>query len=421
MNDKSHEDNPSTEPKPSDLPLQLNMLLRQKAQEQAQEKLPEQTEGKSIDTLIASIQKETESDTEPTTVSEDDTPATEGDETLDVPPSPESVAKTRDELERARRRQMAFLEKRREQKKRKVFYQRLKHLAGIVFFLLFSAAIWLLVDSPLWILNGGNFELSNNQLISAKHLRPIIAAYHHWPIEQVDPAEIENRIKQQYALVDEVYVRRALFPARLSVYVIEKTPFAELYHTPNSQVPYALATRNHINNQNDPRHSIIPLSLYRYKPNSNPNSVRIIIPSPVAKHTTLDLERLDHVTRQLQQVSDLHLQAIHLTPTTSSKTVNSLTAQFAETTVLIGLLDAEVTQRTERLTTLSPKILEMQKEIKAVDLRWSEQVTFVKNDGKPDIYFETLEKPKKPTPTVPASALTSQPRKSPPDDQAAQH
>lgn len=311
-------------------------------------------------------------------------PTVTSEEELVSEPSEEPLVpqrKSRRQILLAKRRQMAFLEKRREQKRRKVFYRRLKRLAGVMYLFMIAAAVFFVVTSSVWKFDGSNFKLHNAQLLTEKNIRPLIAAYQSWPMIQIDPEDISAAIKAQYNIAQEVYVRRALFPPRLDITVVEKQPFAELYTADKASAPYGLMTQDN---------SIIPLALYPYNPQRSPYKhplPRVILPANSSLNATA-MALMAKVTTQLTQVPNLHLQELKFITTPApagsrKKPMVTLEAQFQEIRVLLGALDWELPKRLARLNALVPKILELKGLISEVDLRWSTQVTFKKKSVNP--------------------------------------
>ncbi|MEB3288154.1 MAG: FtsQ-type POTRA domain-containing protein [Vampirovibrionales bacterium] len=288
--------------------------------------------------------------------------------------------------ERIRSRQKMVIQKRRLQKRRRVLLKRLKYIANLGAFFIMAITVWVLIVNPLWRFNGENFTLRHNHLLSASHVRPIIKDYQKLPIYQVDPQAITDSIKAHFPIVDSVYVRRSVFPPRLDINVIEKTPIAEIYTAPEALAPISLAAFS----GSDRRYGAVPIALYAYRPGRYKTAqgqplIRLIVP-PGVQLTQHEWQRLDHLMQQSGSIQKLPLKAIELVNLPlerNSKKGKSLQEysvilHYPELMIFAGVLDAEINQRVARLPLIGEKILAFRSAIRAVDLRWSEQITFVK-------------------------------------------
>jgi hypothetical protein len=96
-----------------------------------------------------------------------------------------------------------------------------------------------------------------------------------------------------------------------------------------------------------------------------------------------DWQRIDGLLSQVQQIKDLPLQAVELVPIPKAERTSSqlmAVIHYPKLLIMAGAIDTELNQRVARLPVLIPKIKEMQDSIQGVDLRWSEQITFIKKD-----------------------------------------
>lgn len=322
--------------------------------------------------------------------------SSEFDEGDYCPIKPEEIKKakqTRKKVERVRQRQKMVIQKRRVKKKRRVFLKRLKHAANLVSFFMLAIAVWVLIDNPMWAFNGSNFQLKNNHLLTANHLKPILNRYQHQLLYQIDPNAIADSVKKHYPIVDQLYVRRSIFPARMDITVIEKVPFAEIYASPLAQAPVTLA----VFEADRQKYQVVPVALYPFKSGQNREIVKLIAP-PGYRLEQTDWERLDHLLNQLNHIPSFPLRAVQLvrTPRTEqSRFPLSVVAHYPGLQVFIGTLDAEANQRAARLPLLTGKLLEHKDLIEGVDLRWSEQMTLIKKGAALPLATHLLIDPKK--------------------------
>ena len=286
---------------------------------------------------------------------------------VSVPDTTEKAPKkSREEL--ARERQKTYLHKRRKQKKRQVFYHRIRQLIKLGCAAFWLVVIWQLSGLNFWLLDQPRLVLLNQQLISQEHIQPLVNKLAGKPVFGIQPADIANQLKEKFPLIDQIYVRRYLFPARVELFVLEKQPWAELYtaDTTDTKEPFALLTTDY---------DIVPLKRYRahyHKTRYPANSIhKLILPTQNFKPPNKTfLKRLDRLSYKLSHTPGLHFESLIV------DSPEMIRARFTETDVMIGRLDTGVFRRTDRLKALTPKILELQDELASVDLRWSEQVTF---------------------------------------------
>jgi cell division septal protein FtsQ len=283
-----------------------------------------------------------------------------------LPPLPSPRKKTRRHLVQARRRQKTFLEKRRDQKRRRYMYNRVRMIIRLVCTVLIGFALWRFATAQLLIYKEPRFELIQNHLLTAKDLTPFLAPYAGQPLYTIDPEQLAASMKERFILIDRVYVRRYLFPARLQINLMEKMPWAEVYESPDAPRPYAVLTQGA-----DEKYTLIDLKDYHYNPDPVRPLPKVVVPQMVGLRPRF-IAKLDTLLHQLQSVRGMHFQYL------DSSVPDQLLARFDVVDVHIGRLEPATTARLERLIPLIPKIHEMKDQITSVDLRWSNQITFHK-------------------------------------------
>lgn len=281
--------------------------------------------------------------------------------------------KTKRHLDLARRRQQTFLEKRRQQKLRRLFLSRVRFLVRLCFTALLCFGLYSFFQLPFLVLDEPRFVLKHNQLLTERDVAPLLAEYQGKPVYEVDPKSVERAIQDQFDIVDRVFVRRHLFPAQLQVSFLEKLPWAEVYDSPKALQPYALMVQTM---QGD--YELVPLRYYHYvQANYPPDSLsKVVLPRDVPIPPSF-MAQLDALAYQLSAIHGLNFQYL------DSSTPDQLSAQFEEIGVRIGQLGPTTQERLERLIPLIPKIQEMRDRITWVDLRWSNQITFHKKPPPP--------------------------------------
>ncbi len=271
------------------------------------------------------------------------------------------VVKSRRQLDRARRRQMNYLQRRREQKKMRVFYNRIRLVFKLCFALLWMVLLWELMHSALWMYKPAQFKLENRQLLQNAQLAPLVQPLSGRPIYAIDTGKLARRIEERFDIVDRAVVRRRMFPARLDIQVMEKTPWAEVYADDKQAGPYGLLVPG----------GIISLVEYRYQPALYTNNgVEKVLAAP---HTTFKLsylDRLREIAWQARQLKGLSLLSVDV------RNPQVVVLNFQEIPVILGRLDHNAAERLVRIVPLLPKIREFRDGIESVDLRWENQATF---------------------------------------------
>lgn len=292
------------------------------------------------------------------------------------------LAKSKRQLDRARRRQENYLQKRRKEKKLKVFYGRIRAILKLCLAVFWCVLLWEMVNSPLWLFNPPRFEVENHHLLQPAQLNPLIKPWVGKPLYAIDTGKLAQQIEKRFELIERAVVRRQLFPARLDIQLFEKTPWAELY-VPTAydkvqqaekeatksgkpeaniqMVPYGVVAGN----------ELISLKGYQYQPSLYPSVDKILV-NPKTPLKLSYLKQLRETIWQARQIQGLHLEVVDI------RDLNRVILRYREVPVILGALSNSTSTRLARLVPLLPKINEYRDIIEAVDLKWEEQVTFHK-------------------------------------------
>ena len=205
-----------------------------------------------------------------------------------------------------------------------------------------------------------------------------------------------HRIEQNFDIVNRVVVRRQLFPARLTISIQEKQPWAEIYAVdPNPRKPAIENTSSEDRNlapaKPQPKpyglmvpDAIISLRQYHYPPGIYAkHPLEKIMMKPKAVFPKAYLSQLQALAWQAHQIQGLHLQSVDV------RNPNRVIFNFEELPVMLGRLNSTAEERMARLVPLIPKIQEFREDMESVDLQWEEQVTF---HQKPNVKLD-LPKP----------------------------
>lgn len=318
-----------------------------------------------------------------------------------VPKPGRKLLKSRRQIDRARRRQENYLQKRRKEKKLKVFYGRIKSILKFCFALLWGVLLWEMAHSSLWLFNAPRFDVENNHLVQPSQLAPLVKPLVGKPIYNINTGKLAEQIEERFELVERAVVRRTLFPASLNVQIFEKKPWASLYapasydkaqkqlndkSTENPQsgksgtmakpvaqgkmalLPYGVAADE----------DLVSLRGYQYQPTLYAGTERILV-NPQTPLKASYLLHLREIAWQARQIQGLNLEAVDI------RNPNQVILRYREIPVILGKLDRGASDRLARLMPLLPKIQEYRDVIESVDLKWEEQVTFHK---KPNVQLK---------------------------------
>jgi len=311
------------------------------------------------------------------------------------------LVKSKRHLDRARRRQKNYLQERRDKKRLRVFFHRIKMILKLCFVALWSVLLWQTVRSPLWNFDQPRFTVTDAHLVQVSQVSPWVKQQVGKPIYAIDTGKLARQIKQNFDIAERVSVRRELFPARLEILIQEKQPWAEIYavdpHPHETKKPETTAnpasTAKKTPGTPPPAKpvirpyglvatsGIISLNGYNYQPGVLGTApVDKLIVTPRTVFSLGYLQRLRELTWQARQVKGLHLESVDV------RNPNRIIFNYAELPVVLGKMNSTATQRLARLESLIPKINEYREGIQYIDLKWEEPTYFhMKPNAKLDL------------------------------------
>lgn len=293
--------------------------------------------------------------------------------------------RTEAQLDKAKKRQETFLKERREQKKRKVFYQRLKFLLQIVFTLLLLVSFPLAWHFGYWRYNLYSTTLFAPAFINQETLKPLLTPYEHRFIFKVRPNQLSHEIKAKFPFIENAYISRTLFPVGLRITLTEKPVWGVLLAKPpklhlKPKEDTALATLQQAQ----------PMYLLHWD-QAQTDLAAFNLPvnnlDQLTQTVRLVSNRSSLPPKQFKQFQELGLILQKASPTSPLLYVDisnpaDITAYYPDFKVRLGKNDASIIKRTQRLAFIVPEILKQPEKIDYVDLRWNQQVTFRKRSAK---------------------------------------
>lgn len=278
-------------------------------------------------------------------------------------PDPEERLNHRspDQLNKARKRQAVFLQKRRKQKKRQVMWARMRGLVRVFYALFLIAGLYGMQFLPIWTVSQNNIQIEGTTLLQARHLLPGITPALARPIYRINPIQLEAHLKKTVPLLNEVHIRRHLFPTGLYVAVTEKPSWATLYSTESAPPQYWLHTDG----------TTTPVAQF-YQVGKDP------MPS-IGQSVKVygEISRLKTKQRQM-------IQALVQTLTASNRGGRLLAvdvrnpqevwALFDGYKARLGRADSLLIKRSQRILDVAPALASRKASLNYVDLRWNNQI-----------------------------------------------
>jgi cell division septal protein FtsQ len=236
---------------------------------------------------------------------------------------------------------------------------RLSIISLLVFvgFKLLKLPQWYLNKDAFNSLNNPYLEIANNKIVPSYK---ILAALRqtkvpNTPIYRFDTSEIKQDI-MQLDPVENVYVRRLWFPARLQIIIEERTPIITI----------------------SPKENVAPIAFFAsggkligrdYMPlPKSAKTVRVLTyGSKGDDYRNWDNEKiklLENVAKAVKAGSNEEVQYIDL------RNAKDVYVRVKTANIRLGKLDDTVFSRIERIPSILPQIKTLDKKIKYIDLRW---------------------------------------------------
>lgn len=250
-------------------------------------------------------------------------------------------------------------------RKSQLWLGRFRVLTRLALTLLLIFVGYKLLKLPQWYLNKDVFnsltnpylEIDNNKIVPSYKVLAALRKTEvpNTPIYRFDTREIKADI-MQLEPVENVYVRRLWFPARLQIIIEERTPIITI--SPKENVPpiaFFASGGKLIGRDYMPlpkSFKTIRVLSYGAKGDDyrNWNNEKIKLLEKIAKAVKLNSnEDVQYV--DLRNANDVYVKV---------KTAN----------IRLGKLDDTVFQRIERIPSILPQIKTLDKKIKYIDLRW---------------------------------------------------
>jgi len=225
---------------------------------------------------------------------------------------------------------------------------------------------WYLDENPFSTADGGSLEILNNHIVSDRKILSALKNEEmpHVPVYMMNTGKIKEKL-MQFPPVEEVFIRRYAFPARLQIILREREPYITI--SPDAKVPpVAFFTRDGklIGRE------YLPLKK-EYK------TLRVLSygnkGDDYTKWDLKKLQRLEKLAKYVEVYSKEPVEYIDL------RNPNDVYVRIKSVNIRFGRIDEHISERIARIPSLMPVIQLMDSKIEYLDLRW-EKTNYLKLD-----------------------------------------
>lgn len=239
-------------------------------------------------------------------------------------------------------------------------------------FLIFALAM--LTRLPQWYLDKGIFsskssdslEILNNNIVSTPKILNALKT-EEVPNVPIYMAKMDGLKKKllQFPPIEDVYIRRYAFPARLQIIVREREPYMTI--SPDIKVPPVafftrdgkLIGREYLPLKKD--YDVIRVLSYGNKGDD---------------YTKWDLKKLSKIEKITKYVANYSMEPVEYI---DLRNPDDVYVKIKSVNIRLGRLDEAVYERIKRIPSIIPQIQLMDSNIKYLDLRW-EDTNYLKLD-----------------------------------------
>lgn len=233
---------------------------------------------------------------------------------------------------------------------------RLIILSGLIFFMynLINARQWYL-DRDIFTTTNPHLEILNNKIVPTykilNELRRIPVT--NAPIYKFETDKIKLNLLELEP-IEDIYIRRYWFPARLKIILKERVPTISIY-TESSTSAVSFFTEDGVLIGSD----YLPLP-------EDIKTIKVVASNNFREWDKTKTDEILNISRYIEQITSEKIECINM--------LNSQDIYVKIPSILlrIGPLDAGIYERTSRLTSILPQINRVTEPIKYIDLRWKD-------------------------------------------------
>ncbi len=259
----------------------------------------------------------------------------------------------------------------RQGRRRKNFF---RSLMCFVMNVVLMFSLYYLTTMPQWYLDknafstsdGGSLEILNNNIVSTSKILAALKAEKvpEVPIYMADTKNLKDRL-MQFPPVEDVYIRRYAFPARLQIIVREREPFITI--SPDAKVPpVAFYTRDG------------KLIGREYLPLKSQYKTLLVLSygnkgDDYGKWDMKKLQKLEKIAKLIETYAKEPVEYIDL------RNPEDVYVKIKSVNIRLGRLDENAYERIKRIPSIIPQVQLMDTKIEYLDLRW-ENTNYLKLD-----------------------------------------
>ncbi len=223
---------------------------------------------------------------------------------------------------------------------------------------------WYLSKKAYTTANNNTIIIENNRIVKSYRILAFLKLHQvpDVPIYMMKTADIERDIKK-LPPIEDVYIRRYAFPARLQIIVKERNPVISI--APSEQVPPVAAYTDdgtllgHEFMPMDPRIKTIKVLSFGNKGDD---------------YTKWDLKKINEIqkiAKYVENYSKEHVEYIDM------RNPNNVFVKIKTVNIRLGKLDGGVYERIKRIPSILPQVKLVDAKVQYLDLSW-EKVNYLK-------------------------------------------
>lgn len=224
-------------------------------------------------------------------------------------------------------------------------------------------ALYYLTTMPQWYLNenaftnGESIEILNNKIVPTQKILAALKSEEvlNTPIYMMDTKGLKEKL-MQLSPIDEVYIRRYAFPARLQIILRERQPYIMI--SPDAKVlPIAFFTKDGT------------LIGREYLPLKSDYKTLLVLSygnkgDDYAKWDLKKLQRIENLAKHVEIYSKEPVEYIDL------RNPDDIYIKIKTVNIRLGKLDSEIFDRVKKIPSIIPQVQLLDSDLEYIDLRW---------------------------------------------------